>query len=155
MAAKSKQLEIEILAVMENAFRAGSELALLDAISFCDETNRTLPKWVVKELAIRARLQAKGEKIKKKMGRHAFLGQQPDSLFDAKCFELVTDLREESDKKLKGADAFSLAATRLRSERETVRKAFYRFKNRPPSERYISLLYLQDPVAFLQHNSIL
>jgi hypothetical protein len=142
MVDKPKELENQILAVMENAFRTGSELALLDAISFCDETNWILPKWIVKELAIRARLQAKGEKIKKKMGRHAFLGEQPDLLFDARCFELVTELREESREYLKGVDAFSLAATELRSERETVRKAFYRFKK-------------QDPVGFLHHNSIL
>ena len=162
MVRKPKDLKSQILAVMEHAFSAGSELALLDAISFCDETHRPLPSWALRELALRARAQVQGKKIKKKMGRHAFLGEQPDLVFDAQCFESVTELRAElRDEKRKGEDVFSIVADKLHpgresgAGRETVRKAYYRFKNKPPSKRYISLLYLQDPVGFLQHNSLL
>jgi len=152
---KPKALKAQILAVMERAFRAGSELALLDAISFCDETQLPLPGWALRELAQRARAQARGEKVKKKMGRHSFLGEQRDLLSDARCFELVTELREAGPQRRKGEDAFSVAGDELHLNRETVRKAYYRFKKLKESERYISLLYLQDPVGFLIHNSLL
>jgi hypothetical protein len=152
---KPKDLKAQILAVMERAFRAGSELALLDAISFCEETRLPLPSWSLRELAQRARAQARGEKIKKKMGRHSLLGEQRDLLSDARCFELVTEARKIGSEKLKGDDAFSVAGKELHLSRETVRKAYYRFKKKTASERYISLLYLQDPVSFLIYNSLL
>jgi hypothetical protein len=153
---KPKDLWSQILDVMEQAFSAGSELALLDAISFCDKEHRPLPSWALTELALRARAQAKGEKIKKKMGRHAFLGQQADLVFEARCFEWVREFREEGHKKERGADAFSRTAAKLHSGDNTVKKAYYRFRSKRPSQRYISLLYLQDDfVGFLQYNSLL
>jgi hypothetical protein len=164
--AKSNKLPNQVLAVMERAFRTGHELALLDCIVFCHGDRdlgrsgqpQTLPDWAFDTLAARARDQANGKKHKRKRRRHELsFTEQEKFVADARCFDLVNELRHQSLVHRRGEDAFTAATHELHLDRETVREAYYRARRKrlARSSNYISLLYLQDPLGYLIHNSLL
>jgi hypothetical protein len=134
----------QILAEMQRALSAGHELALHDAVVYCQDAKTPLPMWVADGLASRFRKAANGEKAKKKIGRHASpLEQQRQMFCDAYCFEIVRDLREDNG--LKWVDAFEKASSEVNLSAEAVRKAYYRAKKRLISKNYyLSYLYLQN-----------
>ena len=147
-----------MLDLMEHAFRAGHELALHDAIVLCHERKQCLPPWALAELARRSQVVGRGEKAKKRMGRHALpRTEQQQLLSDACCFEKVNECREQWTRKLRGEDAFSAASHELNLDKETIRKAYSRHKRRLGKRGYyISLLYcLPDFVGYLEHNEAL
>lgn len=136
-------LAAKILGEMKRAFLAGHELALHDAVVYCHETQQPFPGWAMEALAQRARRSASGERVKKKMGRHASpQEQQRQLLADAYCFEVVNDLRE--DYGLTWVDAFEKATDEVHLTAEGVRKAYSRAKKRYASkDYYLSYLYLR------------
>lgn len=160
--AKKDKLAEQILAVMEESFYLGYELALLDAIVFCYDTKRTLPEWAFAEIAERSHRQATGKyKPKKKKGRLSQpWGEQEYIVKDARCFGLVNDLRGYSPRQSKRAlkteafDAFAVVGKRLHLGREGALKAYYRHKKRMKDGTcYVSLLHLHpDYVAYLTYN---
>jgi hypothetical protein len=161
--AKSNKLPTQVLAVMERAFRTGHEIALLDCIVFCHGDRdlgcsgrpQTLPDWAYDALAARARDQASGKKPKTKRRRHALsFTEQEQFVADARCFEVVNELRHKSLVQRRGEDAFTVATYELHLDRETVREVYYRARRRlARGSNYISLLYLQNPLGYLIHNS--
>lgn len=144
-----------MLRLMHRAFEAGHELALHDAIAVCHETKRSLPDWAMAELAKRSRSIARGEKFSKKRGRHAVPSTEQEQLLDdANCHAEVCERRLEQSKFPKGEDAFSMAGNTLGRDRETVRKAFRRHRDRvEKGNYYVSWAYCDgDVVKYLQHN---
>ena len=132
-----------ILGDMERAFRAGHELALHDALVYCHETKQPLPGWAIEGLAKRSRQAVSGEKVKKKMGRHASpLEQQRQLLADAYCFGFVQELHASG---LSWVQAFEEATDELELSAEAIRKAYGRAKRRLDSnDYYLSYQYLQN-----------
>ena len=153
---QKKSLVASELELAKRGFGAGHELALHDAIVLCHDMRWPLPRWALAELARRSRAFARGEKPVKKMGRHAVARTEQEQLLeDARCYDAVKKWRENSDRKLRGEDAFQAAADELHLSRETVRKAHYRHEKRlKKGHSYISWLYCRerDIVEYLQYN---
>jgi hypothetical protein len=145
-ALRYEELAALILDDMERAFRAGHDLALHDAVLYCHETKQPLPNWVMEGLAKRSRQAVSGEKVKKKMGRHASpLEQQRQLLADAYCFEAVSELHDQG---LSWVQAFEEATDELEVSAEAIRKAYSRAKKRLNSnDYYLSYQYLRtEPI---------
>ena len=138
-----EELVALILGDMERAFRAGNDLALHDAVVYCHEAKQPVPSWAMEGLAKRSRQAASGEKVKKKMGRHASpLEQQRQLLADAYCFEFATELH---DRGLSWTDAFEKSTEEVHLSAQAIKKAYGRAKKRLASkDYYLSYLYLRD-----------
>jgi hypothetical protein len=154
---RKSDLVAKMLKLAKHAFGFGHELALHDAIILCEETKRPLPRWALAELSRRSRAFLSGAKIKKKRGRHARPRTGQDQLVgDARSFAAVNGWRLDRKSKdaLRGEDVFTVAANELHSDRETVRKAYYRHRDRMKKRAYyVSLAYCAgDLVDYLQHN---
>lgn len=152
--AKKKTLHAQVLDVMGNAFYEGHDLALHDAVVSCYQNKKRLPDWVREELYNRSLAVGRGEKPKKRMGRHAqSVEQQKQIVSDAQCFEAVNELR--GNKTLTSDGLYMEAGRKVHASKETVRKAYARHKHRVDSGKYyVSLVHLgSDYVEFLHLNS--
>lgn len=131
------------LQMAEHAFRHGHELALHDAVVLCSERKRSLPEWVLTELADRSRAFAENRPTRTRRGRHARgATEQQQLVLDARCYHKVRECRDKNEPRQRGENCISKAADELGLEYDTAKKRYDRHRKRMGKGTfYISYLY--------------
>lgn len=122
---------VRSLAWMKRCHKEGHELAVYDALLFCKEEKIPVPAWVVDVLLDVGMRLARGEKPRKKIGRHASSMERYKQMsFDHSCLTWMEDFREEG---MTWERAFEQTGRELNCSAVTARKAYSRAKKRRAS----------------------